>query len=34
MLQLKNIKKQYVTGDTTVEALNGFDLELSNGLEC
>ncbi|MBQ5918574.1 MAG: ABC transporter ATP-binding protein/permease [Lachnospiraceae bacterium] len=27
MLQLKNIKKQYVTGDTTVEALKGIDLE-------
>ena len=27
MLQLKNIKKQYVTGDTTVEALKGINLE-------
>ena len=27
MLQLKDIKKQYVTGDTTVEALKGIDLE-------
>lgn len=27
MLQLKDIKKQYVTGDTTVEALKGINLE-------
>ena len=27
MLQLKDIKKQYVTGDTTVEALKGISLE-------
>ena len=27
MLQLKDFKKQYVTGDTTVEALKGIDLE-------
>ena len=27
MLQLKDIKKKYVTGDTTVEALKGINLE-------
>lgn len=27
MLQLKNIKKQYVTGDTTVQALKGINLQ-------
>lgn len=31
MLELKNIKKDYVSGDTTVHALKGVSLQFRNG---